>query len=74
MGNTDPSAGKVESPLCIGIDLGTTNSLARFFRDGKPCLIPNAHGGVLTPSVVGVLQSGEVVVGQTAKELRVTDP
>jgi molecular chaperone HscC len=74
MGKTDHSAGNTLSPLCIGIDLGTTNSLASIFRDGKPALIPNAHGGVLTPSVVGVLSSGEVVVGQTAKELRVTDP
>ncbi len=61
-------------PVCIGIDLGTTNSLVSVFRDGKPELIQNAHGGVLTPSVVGVLPGGEVVVGQTAKELRVTDP
>lgn len=64
-----------ESPrLCVGIDLGTTNSLVSVFRDGKPELIPNAHGKLLTPSVVGVLPSGEIVVGQTAKELRVTDP
>ncbi|TWU16370.1 Hsp70 family protein [Allorhodopirellula heiligendammensis] len=59
---------------CIGIDLGTTHSLASIFRDGKPTLLPTAHGGVLTPSVIGVLSSGEIVVGQTAKELRVTDP
>ena len=74
MGKSNHSDGQPESPLCIGIDLGTTHSLASIFRDGKPSLIPNAHGGVLTPSVVGVLPSGEVVVGQTAKELRVTDP
>ena len=63
-----------EDELCIGIDLGTTHSLVSVFRGGKPSLIPNAHGSVMTPSVVGVLPSGEVVVGQTAKELRVTDP
>lgn len=59
---------------CIGIDLGTTHSLVSAFIDGQPKLIPNVHGSVLTPSVVGVLPSGEIVVGQTAKELRVTDP
>ena len=59
---------------CIGIDLGTTHSLVSIFRDGKPVLLPNAHGDLLTPSVVGVLPNGEIVVGQTAKELRVTDP
>lgn len=59
---------------CIGIDLGTTNSLVSVFRDGQPVLLPTAHGGVMTPSVIGVLASGEVIVGQTAKEFRVTDP
>lgn len=59
---------------CIGIDLGTTHSLVSHFVDGQPRLIPSAHGDVLTPSVVGILRSGEIVVGQTAKELRVTNP
>lgn len=59
---------------CIGIDLGTTHSLVSIFHNGKPLLIPTAHGALLTPSVVGVLDSGQVVVGQTAKELRVTNP
>ena len=63
-----------DSEVCIGIDLGTTHSLVSVFKDGKPSLIPSAHGSVMTPSVVGVLSNGEVVVGQTAKELRVTDP
>ncbi|MGB7323666.1 MAG: molecular chaperone HscC [Rubripirellula sp.] len=63
-----------DADICIGIDLGTTHSLVSVFRDGQPTLIPNRHGSVMTPSVVGVLKNGEVVVGQTAKELRVTDP
>lgn len=58
----------------IGIDLGTTNSLCAVFRDGLPELIPNAHGSFLTPSVVGILKSGEIVVGETARQLRITDP
>ncbi len=58
----------------VGIDLGTTHSLIAVFRDGKPELIPNALGAYLTPSVVGVLPSGEVVVGSAARELRVTHP
>ncbi len=70
------SSGKLDrtNASCIGIDLGTTHSLVSVFRDGKPVLLPNAHGAVLTPSVVGVLPNGEIVVGQTAKEFRVTDP
>ena len=58
----------------IGIDLGTTNSLCSVFQDGQPRLIPNSLGEVLTPSVVGILHDGRVVVGSAAKELRVTQP
>lgn len=61
------------SPI-IGIDLGTTNSLCAVFRDGKPQLIRNAHGSFLTPSVVGMLPDGRVLVGESARELRVTQP
>ncbi|GAB5403228.1 MAG: molecular chaperone HscC [Aureliella sp.] len=58
----------------VGIDLGTTNSLCAVFRDGQPELIQNSHGKLLTPSVVGVLEDGQVVVGETARELRVAHP
>ncbi len=60
--------------MILGIDLGTTNSLCAVFQDGKPVLIPNAHGEILTPSVVGLLDDGQVIVGAAAKELRVTKP
>jgi len=58
----------------VGIDLGTTNSLCAVFQEGAPRLIPTALGQVLTPSVVGVLEDGQVVVGGAAKQLRVTQP
>ncbi len=58
----------------IGIDLGTTNSLVAIFENGTPRLLPTAHGGLLTPSIVGVLESGEVIVGDAAKDYRVTHP
>ncbi len=54
--------------MLIGIDLGTTNSLAACFSDGKVCLIPNALGKMLTPSVVAVDEKGQVLIGETAKE------
>ena len=60
--------------VTVGIDLGTTNSLCAVFEDGRPRLIPNSHGELLTPSVVGVLESGEIVVGAAARELRVAHP
>ena len=61
-------------PLLIGIDLGTTNSLCAVFRDGEPELIPGAHGRFLTPSCVGILETGEIVVGEAALELSITHP
>src|SRR5690349_15009011 len=57
----------------FGIDLGTTNSLIAVFRDGKPELITNALGQVLTPSVVAVTAEG-IVVGQAAREIALSDP
>lgn len=61
------------SPM-IGIDLGTTNSLCSVFLDGQQQLIKNAHGSLMTPSVVGMLEDGQIVVGTTAKQLRATQP
>ena len=42
--------------------------------DEGPKLIPNALGGNLTPSVVGIDEDGRVLVGSAAKELRVLHP
>jgi molecular chaperone HscC len=58
----------------IGIDLGTTNSAAAFLGPDGPQIIPNAVGGRLTPSVVGVDESGAVLVGAAARELQVLRP
>ena len=58
----------------IGIDLGTTNSLAATLDGDRPRLIPNALGEVLTPSVVGLALDGRVLVGRAARELMVTHP
>lgn len=58
----------------IGIDLGTTNSLAAVWQDGKSALIPNAFGEYLTPSVVSILEDGSVYVGKAAKERLLSYP
>lgn len=60
--------------MIIGIDLGTTNSLAAVMSDDGPRLIPNALGEVLTPSIVGLDRDGHVLVGRAAQELQVTAP
>lgn len=54
--------------MIIGIDLGTTNSLAACFEDGKAVMIPNRLGKHLTPSIVAFDEEGSVLVGETARE------
>lgn len=59
----------------IGIDLGTTNSLACVYRNGKSEMIPNAHGDCLTPSCVGFDDDGEkMLVGKIAKDRLISHP
>ena len=58
----------------IGIDLGTTNSCVAIMEGGDPVVIANAEGGRTTPSMVAFTDSGERLVGQTAKRQAVTNP
>ena len=60
--------------MIIGIDLGTTNSLAAIWRDGKASIIPNALGEHLTPSCVSIDDDGTVLVGRAARERLQTHP
>lgn len=57
----------------LGVDLGTTNSLAVVYKEGKPVLISNAYGEYVTPSAVSILD-GKIVVGKLAKERLITHP
>ncbi|MGB1397684.1 MAG: Hsp70 family protein, partial [Planctomycetota bacterium] len=58
----------------IGIDLGTTNSVVSVMEGGEPTVIPNRDGNRVTPSVVAFTESGDRLVGQTAKRQAVTNP
>jgi molecular chaperone DnaK len=59
----------------IGIDLGTTNSVAAVMEGGEPTVIPSAEGGRLFPSIVAVNpKNGERLVGQVAKRQAVINP
>ena len=58
----------------VGIDLGTTNSLISVFTDAGPVLIRNSSGTFLTPSVVGVSDGGDILVGDAAKHRLITHP
>jgi len=58
----------------IGIDLGTTNSCVAIMDGKAPKVIENAEGVRTTPSVVGIMEDGERLVGQPAKRQAVTNP
>ncbi|MDH4153383.1 MAG: molecular chaperone DnaK [Nitrospira sp.] len=51
----------------VGIDLGTTNSLIAFMKDGRPCVVPDRNGRTMVPSVVALTDNG-LIVGDSAKE------
>ncbi|HZP48700.1 MAG TPA: Fe-S protein assembly chaperone HscA [Vicinamibacterales bacterium] len=57
----------------VGIDLGTTNSLVAYVRDGRPEVIRDAAGDGLVPSVVSIDAGGTVFVGREAQRRLLTD-
>ncbi|GAB4461654.1 MAG: molecular chaperone DnaK [Anaerolineales bacterium] len=58
----------------IGIDLGTTNSVAAVMQGGEPVVIPSAEGERLVPSVVAVNKNNERLVGRVARNQAITNP
>ncbi|MBI5502252.1 MAG: Hsp70 family protein [Deltaproteobacteria bacterium] len=65
----------MDKGLAIGIDLGTTTSLASIgMPDGKPRLLRDPQGHGIIPSVVSLLPDGRILVGQRAKDRIVLDP
>lgn len=57
--------------MIIGIDLGTTNSLAAYYENGEAKIIPNRLGEHLTPSVVSMDENQTLYIGKTAKERKI---
>jgi molecular chaperone DnaK len=62
------------SKKVIGIDLGTTNSCVAIMEGRETRVIENAEGARTTPSMVAFSDSGERLVGQSAKRQAVTNP
>ncbi len=60
--------------MIIGIDLGTTNSLAAYFTEDGPKIIPNRLGKRLTPSVVSMDEEEQIYVGDSALERNLLYP
>ena len=58
----------------IGIDLGTTNSVAAVMMGGEPVVIPSAEGERLVPSVVAVNKNSERLVGRVARNQAIINP
>ena len=56
----------------VGIDLGTTNSLVAYVRDGAPRVIRDSAGDALVPSVVSLDEDGTIFVGREAQRRLLT--
>src|SRR5215467_12642957 len=57
----------------VGIDLGTTNSLVAFVRDGAPVVIRDKSGDGLVPSIVSAAADGTMFVGREAQRRLLTE-
>lgn len=58
----------------IGIDLGTSTTEAAVYKDGKSIMILNFNGEAVTPSVVGIDDSGNYVIGSRARAQLLLQP
>jgi Fe-S protein assembly chaperone HscA len=57
----------------VGIDLGTTNSLVAYAKDGVPTVIRDRGGDALVPSIVSAAPDGTIYVGREAQRRLLTD-
>ncbi len=58
----------------VGIDLGTTNSLVAYMDVASPQVIAGEDGARLVPSIVSYARSGEIVVGNAARDRLISEP
>ena len=58
----------------VGIDLGTTNSEIALYRDGQPHVFADELGRMILPSVVGISETGDLLVGEEARNQFVLYP
>lgn len=61
-------------PAVVGIDLGTTFSLAAFVENGRPKVVRDSQGVALVPSCISFHDDGSVLVGSAAKARALSDP
>ncbi len=73
--NLKEGKAKKRSNIIIGIDLGTTNSLVAYMKDGKPVAVKGKSGkNTLIPSIVHFDENNKPLVGEAAKERLVEHP
>jgi molecular chaperone DnaK len=58
----------------VGIDLGTTNSEIALYHDGRPDVLADRGGRLILPSVVGVSEVGDLLVGEDARNQYILYP
>src|SRR5436305_6664334 len=63
-----------EQERIVGIDLGTTNSLVAYMEGESPVVIPGEDGSNLVPSVVGLDENGQFIVGNPARKILIEHP
>jgi Fe-S protein assembly chaperone HscA len=64
----------MSNPAVVGIDLGTTFSLAAFVENGRPRVVRDSQGAPLVPSCISFHDDGSVLVGSAAKARALSDP
>src|SRR5205085_12621237 len=62
------------TPSVVGIDLGTTFSLAAYVENGRPVVVRDAARVALVPSCISFHDDGTVLVGTAARERALSDP
>src|SRR6478672_4016512 len=62
------------TPSVVGIDLGTTFSLAAYVVNGRPVVVRDAAGVALVPSAISFHDDGTVLVGTAARDRALSDP
>src|ERR1700682_5047502 len=61
-------------PSVIGIDLGTTFSLAAYMENGRPVVVRDGQGVALVARVISFQEDGSVLVGSDARQRCLSDP
>ncbi len=73
--NSNPGRRRARG-VCVGVDLGTTNSVVAMVKDGQPTVVRNAEGERITPSAVAWVGPGDrdVLIGRRALNQKAVNP